>query len=772
MTFDPDAYLAGQTQGASQPEKKTITEPQKQPGGFDPDAYLAKGSERQKDQESTEERPWYAFDIKNIPAAIQQDLEVLDNYTGRPIRNFVTSMATGEDVPITETPTGSEQAKMMGASDMSYKEAFGVPSWLGGDVAPADIYGLALEMIQDPLVVAAAMKRGLKGMKILADNPTVRSTLGMAQESKAASKATSTAKNTAKVEGGGLTVENSGQVFDYKAPKSLDELREWKPGMTDGNQVGKQRLKEIEEVVPDLQTRPLNYHYEMMENPKSMKEMKLEFENLPTDDAKKIAAYNQNMVDESVSKIKSTVDEYAGAPPRGVSDAGDDFIKTVKDKYGAEKSELGPMFNKIKENATDLNSSQSQELIAVLGDETRLGKLLDIDGESGRFFLKKNTPRSGLSDPEHKLLSRVVDDLNDGMTFKEIQETREFLRKAVDPKNPGATAEINKVRTVLLRKLEDMAQGMGDDVGETFTRYAKNERARESLEKVIGGKIESLDQLYAANPDKVINKIFSNPNYADIAKEYVGEEKFTEMVSSYLKQGIDKASDSAKGFSPEKFRTWMGNSQNRKFLEKHVDPDTVRRLDALADYGYYSKRFLDEVNPSGTAASLKAMIEPKNFTQRVSQQGFRGALTSELATRVNARSTQKQAVKKVDEALGNKPKKKPKKDWRLKDKAGKALDTSARARRGAIGSNAYLRDVTNSAKSAENEKKKGPEKWANDGLEKLLKKNPDKIGPIKGALLKSKKGKKLLIAASSAKPDSKTMDRILGQIEKEFGGAK
>lgn len=64
---------------------------------------------------------------------------------------------------------------------------------------------------------------------------------------------------------------------------------------------------------------------------------------------------------------------------------------------------------------------------------------------------------------------------------------------------------------------------------------------------------------------------------------------------------------------------------------------------------------------------------------------------------------------------------------------------------------------------------KGREKWANDGFEKL-KKNRSDFSLNKDALLKSKKGQRLLIAASDLKPGSKAFNKIAAQIEEEFGG--
>lgn len=71
---------------------------------------------------------------------------------------------------------------------------------------------------------------------------------------------------------------------------------------------------------------------------------------------------------------------------------------------------------------------------------------------------------------------------------------------------------------------------------------------------------------------------------------------------------------------------------------------------------------------------------------------------------------------------------------------------------------------------------KGREKWANDGLKKLIeseKGNKSKtIQKNKEALLKSKKGRDLLIEASNLSPNSKRMKSILAKIEKEYGGKK
>jgi len=724
----------------------------------------------------------------SILSGVGGALETVDSYTGAPVRSGISAALEGEN-PFSaygeqfgesprQAPTGQQISEQIGISDTPLdmgpytnpKTGHTIPRSKESSLSLSDITGFGIDVVADPLLlIGSGAKLAGKGAKAFDKGLKSRKAFKAMQSQKAKATASAEAKSTANISGGDLSVEQSGELFKYKSPESLDELRQWQPPKGMGQVKGKARLKEIENIVPDLKVKPLKYHYDMMENPKAMKELKLKFENLPTGDAKKIAAYNQGMVDESLGKIKTTIKDIGGAEPRSMTDAGYDFIESAKTKYKSEKEVLGPLFQNIQERSRNLNQIASKDLIIHLSENSKIGKLLQQD-DAGRFLLRKNSPRTGLSDSEHKILSRVIDDLNDGMTFKELQETREFLRKAVDPMNPGATAEINKVRKILLNQLEDMSGQLGDDVHKVFKSYAINERSREAVEKIIGGKIESLDAMFSSNPDKVVKKIFYNPNHAKVVSEYVGEEAMDKMVSSYIQSGLNKALDSAKGFAPHTFKNWL--KSNRAFLETNVSPNVVSRLDALADYGYYGKRFLDEVNPSGTAASLKEMIEPRGFTQKVSQKGLVGAVTSEVGSRVSSVLNQKQAVKFVDEALGKKsPRPKPRSKYNFKKSFSKKnqdrLSIAAKAQAVARGSNVSI--------SEKKEKElKGYGKWAKDGFVKL---QESASGEQKSILNKldfkgNSKLKKMMISASSMKAGSKKLKKLLEKITSEYKGEK
>lgn len=63
-------------------------------------------------------------------------------------------------------------------------------------------------------------------------------------------------------------------------------------------------------------------------------------------------------------------------------------------------------------------------------------------------------------------------------------------------------------------------------------------------------------------------------------------------------------------------------------------------------------------------------------------------------------------------------------------------------------------------------KSMGPDKWANDGIQKL----GIKDHALASQLMQSPKGKQLLIQASDLKPGSKAMQGIMNEIQKGFGG--
>lgn len=726
------------------------------------------------------------------PEAASKFLETVDKYTGAPIRKFVTEKVSGK--ALEKAPTGKEQAMMMGLSDQEYNVK-GAP-WLSA--SPAGAVGVGLELLQDPFVIASLASKGLKsvgsGLKSAltgeqAAEATAKAAAGaksvvdVAQEASQMGKANASASSSVSLGGGNQTVKTQFSPFEIKAPQSLKELEAWEPPKNIGKMQAQRRLGEIEAIVPDLEVKPLNYHYAMLENPKSMRALKNNFENLTSPQKYKIATYNLSMLDDAERKALETIESISNAPFKSIPDQGNSLINKVKDVYKTQKDVLKPYFEKLKK-AGPLNKKQVSDLKVAIAQNSKAGPLIDID-ESGNMLLKPNTTKTGLSDKEYDALKRVFNDLDGKVTFQEMQRMRDFLRKQIDITNPAATEELQNIRKILLDQLEFIGQKKVPQMRDVFKDYAINERNLDNIENIIGGKIESLDSMYSANPDKIVGKILSNPNYQDIVKSYIGDDAYNEMIKSYLNLGFRKSFDNVKGFMPQNLRAFL--KQNENVLLKSIGEEQYQRLSALADHGYLARRFLDEVNPSGTAESLLSALKPGSFTQEVIQKGPVSAVKQKVYSSVLNKQKQIQSAKAVNEALAygsaeagarSSSSASQKIFQGIKDNLPQSikninLNDLIKAQAGASSGRSVLNNNPKLLMQSDSDTKKGKEKWANDGFDKILQHSNDTsfldlIKVNREKLFSDPKNKELLIQASDLKPGSKAMEKVVSKIKSKI----
>lgn len=566
--------------------------------------------------------------IKAAGESIVELMNLYDENVAAPVRKFTTEVVTGKDLE--EAPSGKQQAAMMGVSETPFGEMMdlkkgSIPRKVMDVASPAGVVGFGLEIAQDPATYAtlgaSAVTKGARKAKDLI------------------SSGSSSARNTMKQ--GGLAEDVAEALLDANPqlgivgkdknvfaawPKPLEEM-----AIPDAFN----RMREIEGTVPDLQFTPQSIHYELMRRSKAgSRDLKAKLESLDPKSAKVFQDYNMSMTKEAEAKIVDTVNNLTGRPVLSPVQQGDDFINTVREKYQNERQTLAPIFQDLREMTQPLNQDETKDLaVAILENSRNLGGLASID-EAGRVILKENKPRSGVSNEEYRVLKQVIDDLNDGASFEEIQKMRDFMRKSVDPMNPGGFGAINDARKVMLDYLEGMANEMtsnnpaSNGVRQVFTAFAKNERNKEAIEKIIGGSIDSIDKIYAANPDKVVGKILSNPKHTEVVAEYVGPEKMQDMISSYVRSGIDSATHSTRGFQPHTFQNWL--KRNSNILQRNLPPEYLERLNALADQAWLGRRFMDEANPSGTASALKQMFDVGKYTDAISRGGLSGAMSVPL----------------------------------------------------------------------------------------------------------------------------------------------
>lgn len=604
-----------------------------------------------------DEVPFYTLRPEMLGAGFLAGLGKIDEYTGAPIRKFMTEKISGQELE--KAPTGAEQAAMMGAPTATYQEAYGIPKIIGGGLSPADIYGVGLEMVQDPLTIGSMAAKGIgKGAEFL------KGLSGASAEAEALAQAKSTTKvgqeaaqfadlksmlgQEAAIGGGEQTAKTTGEFFKVKAPQSIEEITKWTPpsGLDEMQQL--KRMREIETVVPDLQVPPTELHFKMFEDPKAMKNLKGDFDNLSSPQKSQLGRYNVAMLNESGKKTEKLIKDLTPNPVLKPSEEGEKFIENTLEKYKLHKEEAAPLFAKMQK-VKPLSANDVDFLKGAIIQNTKAAPLMSLDEQTGKLVLKANNSKTGLSDSEYNAIKRIFDDLDGATSFQEIQRQRDYLRKMIDPSNPGATEELSKVRSVMLDQLQEMAAKKMPEMREVFQAYAKNEQAIENIEKMIGGKLESLNQLYAANPEGVVKKVLANPNNQKIITEYLGPEAYNDILASYLQQGYKNSFDEVRGYLPHKMRNFI--NQNQNLLARSMPPEQIERLKALADHGYLARRFLDEVNPSGTVDAFLKAIEPGSFTTEVIQKGPLAAIKQSALSSVLTSQKQRQSLNTLNEVL-------------------------------------------------------------------------------------------------------------------------
>lgn len=573
----------------------------------------------------------------NYPENLAKVMEFVDHYTGAPVRKFVSE--TAKQKKLDKAPTGREQAKDLGVSDKdlneltdgAFREEEGSFPTILGKITPAMAAGVGLEAAQDPLTYALPFaESGLKALGAGARRAKDLIAAGIKSRAYESGPIADVAANVM------MDVANPGMSnIMEKSKKGAGVFSSWpKPleDMTIPDQF--KRMREIEYVVPDLANPPQPIHYEMLKSGKNMRDIKNKMSQLSPSEINAFNNYNMGMLKESEGKIAEIPNAISGKPPRSMSDEGADVIGVTRDVYRGEREKLAPLFDELQTRAEPLSPDETKDLAIAIMDNTRTSPGLFGVNKEGRVSLNPNQPRFGISDQEYGVLKKVIDDLNDGATFEDIQRMREYMRKAVDPSNPKAYARINEARKIMLDYLEGMTSQMDFGMDKTgkmqnkvhklFQDFAKNERNKDAIEDIIGGSIESSDALFAANPDKVVSKILSNPNHTKAFKSYIGPDKMDEVVAAYVNDGIQQATHSTQGFRPHIFQNWL--KKNANVLENNLPSETIDRLNALADNAWISKRFMDSANPSGTADALGAIFKNKGFINNALGGNVTGAI--------------------------------------------------------------------------------------------------------------------------------------------------
>lgn len=545
----------------------------------------------------------------------------IDRYTGAPVRAAASSLQASGDEPIVESlkkaaQRAYEQFGEPQEVEINGKTVSQVPTW-GEIVSNADIgvpekrlseYGVPVK----PHGLLDTTPANMIGMGIGAGTdltPVYLSGAGKLLKGGAKfSEALSDAGQVAK-EAVSNVISKRSPMRDV--PTSFGEMADKlsDTGNLDLELPSAARLKEIEQVVPDMEFKPLDIHRKMLESEAANTEAKTAIEMLPQKQREIFDRYNQAMKSEIENRIKGKAGALAQQNIVDAKTAGKNLMNYIDTAYQANKERLGPMFKDLQENLEIPREDHVNDLVTkIAASDPDVANMIRID-EDGMMTVRPNSLKSGLSPKEHSFLSQIANDVNDGtLTFKEMQRMRESLRKAMDPMNPRETKALQNIRSAMLDHMENMVNEYhpSQDMRGIFRDWAKNEKMLDDMSDLLGGKVGGFDEAMKATPELALNKIFANSKTLNTAAQHLPKDVMENLTGQYIGKILEdsKSSDQKTLFSSAKLAQ---NLKRSKPVLDEIDPGLYRELSALNDL---SRIIPDgaKVNPSGSGTFIYRVL--------------------------------------------------------------------------------------------------------------------------------------------------------------------
>jgi hypothetical protein len=294
-------------------------------------------------------------------------------------------------------------------------------------------------------------------------------------------------------------------------------------------------------------------------------------------------------------------------PTSDAVEGGNRASDAFTEQYQAEKKELGPIFQQLKETPLPEGlNAQSGMLDAMTKAVPGTSHMFEASGDEIHVLPYKTS--WGIDKATYSAAKEAMDSLAEGpVDFEQLQNIRKGLDQHVDVMAQGkAPSEIRAMKAGMMDYMQDAVQQATPDVNvrEAFKRYAINETERGTIEKAFGAKVGAPDFgiVQKGNVASIGDKIFSRPETVEAAKKILQPNKFNEVLSNWVSEAKSLATKDGV-FSSNKFGTWMTKNQDALKVAFEENPEAYQRL---KDINTITRILPDSpsVNPSGTAKTL------------------------------------------------------------------------------------------------------------------------------------------------------------------------
>jgi hypothetical protein len=471
-------------------------------------------------------------------------------------------------------------------------------------------------------------------------------------------------------------------------------------------------------------------------------------------------------LESSLSKSPSYFGQNVAKKQKAVTDALSDTVQGLtKDATNLSPYQVG---EKFKSGVTSKIVERLDPISAVFDEVSQNTKYIPVSDRSKNAIINniKNTDTYSLTNGAGKP-SQYVDMIYRLKNADQVKTTMTMLNADIrasdgaekqvlnEIKSKLSTLEENSITRAAIQQAREagMRESTGKKIGSEIVSDLRDARSqyrglREDLTNLAeNSRIKSnkgpsafLDAVEAIPSERVQDKFFNVENNRSLINL---QEKFPEQFD-LLRQGKLKEIADA---SIDNSVNGQGKTSTQKFLNevRNLNPEAKKMLfkdsgSIIDDISTVKQSLPRNFNPSGTASELgfkdAAIQNIKDIPTYLLYKGSASNLGKKIGSSIDG------------EGLNS-----------LRDVTASTVKSltnpTARLSADVVATKSYVL---------------GPQKWVADGADKVSQ-HSDSISPEQIEKLKAtKKGRELLIKASDLKPNSKAMDKLVGQINDLNGG--
>lgn len=343
-------------------------------------------------------------------------------------------------------------------------------------------------------------------------------------------------------------------------------------------------------------------------------------------------------------------------------DAGQNAIKSFTDNYQARQQALAPILNDIKQFETENPFGHQAGVVEAMANRVPgVASMFDTTGPE--VEIKPYSTLWGIDKATYDAVSQSYKALEEPAFIQELMNVRSGLDQNINVQQAGkAASQIRQLKSGMMdyiqKQIEQVEPNLpaeADVTRSVLRDWAVNEQQREIIERAFGASVGTpeFSQLSRVNPEKILDKVFSDTSHVKAAKQILSPSQFNEMRANYLASARQNVTRDGV-FSSNKFKSFL--DKKRYVLgEAMSDPLGQRQFQRIDDLNTTMRNFPDAA-PTNNSKNVGEIQKIGEAIKDVFN-GDWGNIVKEGKDKILSVFKENSQRKAINEALQGKPEK-------------------------------------------------------------------------------------------------------------------